>query len=122
MAFLPQFMDRGLGRVPSRFAILGAIFVAFEVLAAGAGWPRRRQRAVAGQVHDFPARVEELPERHGAVRLDRTYVTYVTFVGIYELTTRGTTSREPGITATPRISIIASGCHSAVVPMPAMAG
>ena len=50
------------------------------------------------------------------------YVTYVTFVGLHEFITRGTTRRDSGITATPRISIIASGCHKAVVPMPAMAG
>ena len=50
------------------------------------------------------------------------YVTYVTFVGFHEFITRGTTRRDSGITATPRISIIASGCHKAVVPMPAMAG
>ena len=31
-------------------------------------------------------------------------------------------SRSSGMTATPTISISASGCHSAVVPMPAMAG
>jgi hypothetical protein len=52
--FLPQFMDRGLGCVPLHFAILGAIFVAFEVLVEGtvgltAGrpgtWLPRRRRA-----------------------------------------------------------------------------
>jgi threonine/homoserine/homoserine lactone efflux protein len=55
VAFLPQFMDCGLGCVPLQFAILGAIFVAFEVLAGGTAgltagrpgtWlPRRRRRA-----------------------------------------------------------------------------
>jgi threonine/homoserine/homoserine lactone efflux protein len=55
VAFLPQFMDRGLGCVPLQFAILGAIFVAFEVLVDGtvgltAGrpgtrLPRRRRAA-----------------------------------------------------------------------------
>lgn len=34
----------------------------------------------------------------------------------------GRMSRSSGTTATPRISIIASGCQSAVVPMPAIAG
>ncbi len=34
----------------------------------------------------------------------------------------GTRSRSSGMTATPRISMSASGCHSAVQPMPAMAG
>jgi hypothetical protein len=50
------------------------------------------------------------------------YVTYATFVRIHEPAECGTTSLESGITATPSISIIASGCHKAVVPMPAMAG
>lgn len=36
--------------------------------------------------------------------------------------TAGTVRRSSGITATPMISIIASGCHNAVVPIPAMAG
>jgi threonine/homoserine/homoserine lactone efflux protein len=35
VAFLPQFVDRGLGHVPLQFAVLGAIFVAFEVLVDG---------------------------------------------------------------------------------------
>ena len=54
VAFLPQFVDRGLGHVPAQFAVLGAIFVAFEVLIDGAvgvaagrlgGWLSRRRRA-----------------------------------------------------------------------------
>ena len=54
VAFLPQFVDRGLGHVPGQFAVLGAIFVAFEVLIDGAvgvaagrlgGWLSRRRRA-----------------------------------------------------------------------------
>jgi len=56
VALLPQFMDRGLGCVPWQFAILGAIFVAFEVLVDGtvgltAGrpgtWLPRRRRPAA---------------------------------------------------------------------------
>jgi threonine/homoserine/homoserine lactone efflux protein len=54
VAFLPQFVDRGLGHVPAQFAILGAIFIAFEVLVDGAvgltagrlsRWLSRRRRA-----------------------------------------------------------------------------
>ena len=54
VAFLPQFVDRGLGHVPGQFAVLGAIFIAFEVLIDGAvgvaagklgGWLSRRRRA-----------------------------------------------------------------------------
>lgn len=54
VAFLPQFVDRGLGHVPLQFAVLGAIFVAFEVLVDGAVgltagrlgvWLSRRRRA-----------------------------------------------------------------------------
>jgi len=54
VAFLPQFVDRGLGHVPAQFAVLGAIFVAFEVLVDGAvglaagrlgTWLSRRRRA-----------------------------------------------------------------------------
>jgi len=54
VALLPQFVDRGLGHVPLQFAVLGAIFVAFEVLIDGtvgltAGrlgtWLSRRRRA-----------------------------------------------------------------------------
>jgi threonine/homoserine/homoserine lactone efflux protein len=54
VAFLPQFVDRGLGHVPAQFAVLGVIFVAFEVLIDGtvgvlAGrlgdWLSRRRRA-----------------------------------------------------------------------------
>jgi threonine/homoserine/homoserine lactone efflux protein len=54
VAFLPQFVDRGLGHVPLQFAVLGAIFVAFEVLVDGAvgltagrlgAWLSRRRRA-----------------------------------------------------------------------------
>jgi threonine/homoserine/homoserine lactone efflux protein len=54
VAFLPQFVDRGLGHVPAQFAVLGAIFIAFEVLIDGTvgiaagrlgGWLSRRRRA-----------------------------------------------------------------------------
>lgn len=54
VTFLPQFVDRGLGHVPAQFAVLGAIFVAFGMLADGtvgltAGrlgrWLSRRRRA-----------------------------------------------------------------------------
>jgi threonine/homoserine/homoserine lactone efflux protein len=54
VALLPQFVDRGLGHVPLQFAILGAIFVGFELLVDGtvgltAGrlgvWLARRRRA-----------------------------------------------------------------------------
>jgi threonine/homoserine/homoserine lactone efflux protein len=54
VALLPQFVDRGLGHVPLQFAILGAIFIAFEALIDGtvgatAGrlgtWLARRRRA-----------------------------------------------------------------------------
>jgi hypothetical protein len=61
-------------------------------------------------------------ETAASATISATYVTYVTFVKIHELDESGTTSRESGITATPSISIIASGCQRAVVPMPAMAG
>jgi threonine/homoserine/homoserine lactone efflux protein len=54
VALLPQFVERSLGHVPLQFAILGAIFVAFEVLVDGTvglvsgrlgGWLSRRRRA-----------------------------------------------------------------------------
>jgi threonine/homoserine/homoserine lactone efflux protein len=54
VALLPQFVDRGLGHVPLQFAILGAIFIAFEAaidgtVGATAGrlgdWLARRRRA-----------------------------------------------------------------------------
>jgi threonine/homoserine/homoserine lactone efflux protein len=54
VAFLPQFVDRSLGHVPAQFAVLGAIFIAFEILIDGAvgvaagrlgGWLSRRRRA-----------------------------------------------------------------------------
>jgi threonine/homoserine/homoserine lactone efflux protein len=35
VAFLPQFVDRSLGNVPAQFAVLGAIFVAFEIVVDG---------------------------------------------------------------------------------------
>src|SRR5215469_11475835 len=43
VAFLPQFVDRSLGHVGVQFAILGAIFIAFEMLIDGgvglaSGW------------------------------------------------------------------------------------
>jgi len=54
VAFLPQFVDRGLGHVPLQFAVLGSIFIAFEILVDGTvgltagrlgGWVGRRRRA-----------------------------------------------------------------------------
>jgi len=54
VAFLPQFVDRGLGHVPAQFAVLGAIFIALELLIDGAvglaagrlaAWLSRRRRA-----------------------------------------------------------------------------
>jgi threonine/homoserine/homoserine lactone efflux protein len=54
VAFLPQFVDRSLGHVPAQFAVLGVIFVGFEVLVDGTvgltagrlgGWLSRRRRA-----------------------------------------------------------------------------
>jgi threonine/homoserine/homoserine lactone efflux protein len=54
VALLPQFVDRGLGHVPLQFAILGAIFIAFEALIDGtvgltagrlSSWLARRRRA-----------------------------------------------------------------------------
>jgi threonine/homoserine/homoserine lactone efflux protein len=54
VAFLPQFVDRGLGHVPLQFAVLGAIFIAFEVVIDGTvgltagrfgSWLSRRRRA-----------------------------------------------------------------------------
>ena len=54
VALLPQFVDRGLGHIPLQFAVLGAIFVAFEILIDGTvglasgrigGWLSRRRRA-----------------------------------------------------------------------------
>jgi threonine/homoserine/homoserine lactone efflux protein len=54
VALLPQFVDRGMGDIPLQFAVLGAIFVAFEVLVDGTvglasgrigNWLSRRRRA-----------------------------------------------------------------------------
>ena len=54
VAFLPQFVDRGLGHVPLQFAVLGVIFITFEVLVDGTvgltagqlgSWLSRRRRA-----------------------------------------------------------------------------
>lgn len=54
VALLPQFVNRGLGHVPLQFAVLGAIFIAFELLIDGTvgltagrlgSWLSRRQRA-----------------------------------------------------------------------------
>jgi threonine/homoserine/homoserine lactone efflux protein len=75
VALLPQFVDRGLGHVPLQFAVLGAIFVAFEVLVDGpvglssgpiGGRLSRRRRArqardvsrhvAAVEGHESPAR------------------------------------------------------------------
>jgi len=35
IAFLPQFVDRGIGHVPLQFLVLGVIFLAFELLVDG---------------------------------------------------------------------------------------
>jgi threonine/homoserine/homoserine lactone efflux protein len=57
IAFLPQFIDPGLGRVWLQFAILGAILIALEFLVDGTvgvlagrigGWLRRRQAVRRG--------------------------------------------------------------------------
>jgi threonine/homoserine/homoserine lactone efflux protein len=57
IAFLPQFIDRSLGHVFGQFAVLGAIFIAFELLVDGtvglAGgrlgeWMSRRRRVRQG--------------------------------------------------------------------------
>jgi threonine/homoserine/homoserine lactone efflux protein len=57
IALLPQFVDRGAGDVPLQFAVLGIIFIAFELLVDGsvglAGgrlstWMSRRRRARQG--------------------------------------------------------------------------
>jgi threonine/homoserine/homoserine lactone efflux protein len=57
VALLPQFVDHGMGDIPLQFAVLGAIFVAFEVLVDGTvglasgrigGWLSRRRRARQG--------------------------------------------------------------------------
>jgi threonine/homoserine/homoserine lactone efflux protein len=54
VALLPQFVDRGLGHIPLQFTVLGAIFIAFEILIDGTvglasgrigGWLSRRRRA-----------------------------------------------------------------------------
>jgi threonine/homoserine/homoserine lactone efflux protein len=54
VALLPQFVDRAMADVPLQFAVLGAIFVAFEVVVDGTvglasgrigGWLARRRRA-----------------------------------------------------------------------------
>jgi threonine/homoserine/homoserine lactone efflux protein len=54
VALLPQFVDHSAGNIPLQFAVLGAIFVAFEVLVDGTvglasgrigGWLSRRRRA-----------------------------------------------------------------------------
>jgi threonine/homoserine/homoserine lactone efflux protein len=54
VALLPQFVDRSMGDIPLQFAVLGAIFVAFEALVDGTvglasgrigGWLSRRRRA-----------------------------------------------------------------------------
>jgi len=57
VALLPQLVDHGMGDIPLQFAVLGAIFVAFEVLVDGTvglasgrigGWLSRRRRARQG--------------------------------------------------------------------------
>lgn len=35
IAFLPQFVDRGLGHVPLQFLVLGVIFIVFELIVDG---------------------------------------------------------------------------------------
>ena len=54
VALLPQFVDRSLGHVPAQFAVLGAIFIAFEAVVDGTvgltagrlgAWLSRRRRA-----------------------------------------------------------------------------
>jgi threonine/homoserine/homoserine lactone efflux protein len=35
VALLPQFVDRGIGHIPLQFTVLGAIFIAFEILVDG---------------------------------------------------------------------------------------
>ncbi|MGH8961704.1 MAG: LysE family translocator, partial [Jatrophihabitantaceae bacterium] len=54
VAFLPQFIDRSAGDVPLQFAVLGVIFLTFEILIDGTvglaagrlgGVLSRRQRA-----------------------------------------------------------------------------
>jgi threonine/homoserine/homoserine lactone efflux protein len=35
IAFLPQFVDRGIGHVPLQFLVLGVIFIVFELLVDG---------------------------------------------------------------------------------------
>jgi threonine/homoserine/homoserine lactone efflux protein len=57
IALLPQFVDRGAGEVPLQFAVLGIIFIAFELLVDGSvglaggrlsAWMSRRRRARQG--------------------------------------------------------------------------
>ena len=57
IALLPQFVDRGAGNVPLQFAVLGVIFIAFELLVDGSvglaggrlsSWMSRRRRARQG--------------------------------------------------------------------------
>jgi len=54
VALLPQFVDRSIGHLPLQFAVLGAIFIAFEAVIDGTvglmagrigGWLSRRRRA-----------------------------------------------------------------------------
>lgn len=54
VALLPQFVNRSLGHVPLQFAVLGVIFIAFELLVDGGvalmagrigAWLSRRRRA-----------------------------------------------------------------------------
>jgi threonine/homoserine/homoserine lactone efflux protein len=54
VALLPQFVDRGIGHIPLQFTVLGAIFIAFEILVDGTvglasgrigSWLSRRRRA-----------------------------------------------------------------------------
>lgn len=54
VALLPQFVDRSLGHVPLQFAVLGVIFVVFELVVDGTvaltagrigAWLSRRRRA-----------------------------------------------------------------------------
>lgn len=81
----------------------------------GRGIPRPEGRDIAVPEHaalaghdDIEAACRTIPPRAG------------THTALQDAT--GHTRRSSGMTATPRISIMASGCHSAVVPMPAIAG
>jgi threonine/homoserine/homoserine lactone efflux protein len=52
VAFLPQFVDRGIGHVPLLFLVLGAIFIAFELVVDGSVGPLagRLRTGLAGRL------------------------------------------------------------------------